>query len=86
MITDSISSMRSAYKTGFSPKAINKILNNDIFPLIKITISPSMTFAFSFMDLSNRLVIANINIKLKIHSLRSNAHFIQKNETYLSQL
>ncbi|PNG65599.1 hypothetical protein CRN61_21185 [Vibrio vulnificus] len=86
MITDSISSMGSAYKIGLSPKAINKILNNDIFPLIKITISPSMTFAFSFMDLSNRLVIANINIKLKIHSLRSKAHFIQKNETYLSHL
>ncbi len=86
MITDSISSMGSAYKIGLSSKAINKILNNDIFPLIKITISPSMTFAFSFMDLSNRLVIANINIKLKIHSLRSKAHFIQKNETYLSHL
>ncbi|ADV88169.1 hypothetical protein VVMO6_03147 [Vibrio vulnificus MO6-24/O] len=42
--------MSSAYKIGFSSKAINKILNNDIFPLIKITISPLMTFAFSFMD------------------------------------
>ncbi|ARN67605.1 hypothetical protein D8T26_10025 [Vibrio vulnificus] len=86
MLINSISSVSSAYKIGFSSKTINKILNNDIFPLIKITISPLMTFAFSFMDLSNRLVIANINTKLKIHSLRSNAHFIQKNETYLSHL